>query len=148
MDLVPLETVCVATSLGSHRRTAIWTFRMSGWFSPRVHDAHGLGGDADDEMHLFLHLVDVHWIGFFTLAVPFGLLVPRTPAPLAPQTAAAVQAWHSSCCSSSLKKFWKEEGNWKKAGLFSLQSVNFCFIFCHRTLPISLFYTFSLNVIF
>ena len=51
----------------------------------RVHDAHGLGGDADVRVHLLRHLIDVHGVGFFAPAAPSGLLVPRTPAPPAPR---------------------------------------------------------------
>ena len=78
----------------------------------------------------------------------FWTSCPQDPSPAGSQPAAAVQARHSPFCSSFLKKFWKEEGNWKKVGLFSLQSVHFCFIFCYQTLPISFFHAFSLNAIF
>ena len=54
----------------------------------RIHDAHGLGGDADVGVYLLQQLIDVHGVGFFAPAAPSGLLVPRTPAAPAP---------HSSC---------------------------------------------------
>ncbi len=47
----------------------------------RVHDAHGLGGDAGVGMHLLQHLVEVDRVGFFPPAFLLFASPPGTRQP-------------------------------------------------------------------